>query len=351
MSLARHRRRSLRATAAALVVLFGAAIGAVGVAFASPEGSAGDAGAVQSEARATVILDESGCLSVSQPELRRLAGIELGPLLVPPPSQTEPEEALDVARLTLICDATRAVIRVRSRASGASARAADVRTIEREVSLADFPADAVARGLTLASIELLATLETTVRAKLTGDRAPAAPPTQASPAASSLSIAVVGLRREFFGGVGLGAWGGRVDLLRDSGRLRITGDLEVDVSGTTPSALGDARALLGSVAGFAGGRFAPARNVVLSLSAGARGGVARLQGVPLGDAGAVGSTIWRPWWGPALSARATVGGARLAALASIELGITASGAEALSGTATVLAVRGAWLTAAAGAEF
>ena len=351
MSLARHRRRSPRATAAALVVLLGATSGAVAVVFAAPEARAADAGAV--EARATVILDESGCRSVSQPELRRLAGIELGPLLMPPASQTELEEgALDVARLTLLCDATRAVIRVRSRASGSSPRGGDARTIEREVSLADFlPADAVARGLTLAAIELLATLETTVRAKVSGDRALAAPPTVATPAASSFSIAVAGLRREFFGGVGLGAWGGRVELVRDGGRLRITGDLEVDASGATPSALGDARALLGSAAGFAGGRFAPARNVVLSISAGARGGVARLQGLPLAAAGAVGSTIWRPWWGPALSARATVGGARLAALASIELGVTASGAEALSGTATVLAVRGAWLTAAVGVQF
>ena len=321
----------------------------MGVAFAAPEGRATAAGAV--EARATVILDESGCRSVWQPELRRLVGIELGPLLAPPALPTEQEGPLAGARLTLICDATRAVIRVRARTSGSSARVGDERTIEREVSLADFPPDAVARGLTLTSIELLATLETTVRAKVTGDPAPAAPPTLATPPASAYSIAVVGLRRGFAGGVGLGAWGGRVDLVRDGGRLRLTGDLEVAASGTTAAALGDARALLGSAAGFAGRRFAPTRNVVVSLSAGARVGVARLQGVPLAEAGAVGSTVWRPWWGPATSARATIGGARLAALASIELGVAASGAEALSGTVTVLAVRGAWLTAAVGVQF
>jgi hypothetical protein len=212
----------------------------------------------------------------------------------------------------------------------------------------------VARGLTLAAIELLATLETTVREKVGAEPAATvspAPPPMPPAERASFSTAVVAVRREFLGSAGLGAWGGRVDLLRDEGRWRISADVEVDAADAAVSMLGDARAVLGSVAGFAGARFAPARTVVLSLAAGARGGLVRMRGVPVIEGGAVGATIWRPWWGPALSTRARVGSDLLAASASLELGVTAAGAEALSGTETILAVRGPWLTAALGLEF
>lgn len=335
-------RRSWYAITAALVLVRGT------LAYASAEAEPVDVR--PQEGRATVTLDESGCRSVSRPELRRLVGIELGSLLVPAALDPDAADPLDVARLSLICDETRAVIRVRARSSASAARLAEPRTIEREVNLADFPEDAVARGLTLAAIELLATLETTVREKVGGEPPATVPPTPPGDRAS-FSTAVVVVRREFLGAAGLGAWGGRVDVLRDQGRWRIAGDVEGDASGSAVSLLGAARAVLGSVAGFAGARFAPASNVVLSLAAGARGGVTRMRGVPVVEGGATGATIWRPWWGPALSTRARVGGAGLAASASLELGVTAAGAEALSGTDTVLAVRGPWLTAALGLEF
>jgi hypothetical protein len=329
-----------RATGAALAVWLGAAGASVSAASAS---AASELKGPAVEDRPTVVLDETGCTSVPRSELRRLIGLELGTLLATPAMESAAGEASsNAARLTLSCDATRAVIRVRARRS--LERAEDAWTLERTVSLADFPGDAAARGLALASIELLATMETTVRAKIAGSR-----PTPGR--AASVSLAVVGLRRQFLGGAGLGAWGGRFELMRDGERLRLAGDLEVAATGTTSSALGEARALLASVAGFVGARFAPTGNVTLALAAGARVGLARLQGSPAVETGAVGSTVWRPWWGPVLSARATVGGPRLAGLASLELGVTALGAEALAATTTVLAAQGVWWTSAVGVEF
>jgi len=153
------------------------------------------------------------------------------------------------------------------------------------------------------------------------------------------------------GATGLGAWGGRLDVLRDRRRLRLHADFEAAATGRTTTSLGHARALLGSLGAFAGARFAPSAPFAWSFAAGMRFGVARLDGVPdvLNDA--VGSAAWRPWGGPALSARASVGGPRLAAVVSLEVGYTALGAEALAASTTVLALRGPWLTIAAGAAF
>jgi len=294
-----------------------------------------------------VALDSSGCPAVSEGELRRLVALELGDLLAPASTPAtsapmgRPSPARNGLALTVACGGGQATLR---------AHTADrAQALQRTINLVDFPAGAAPRGLALAGIELLATLDASVRERVGESRPPPATPA----ARASVSLALVGLRRQFMGAAGLGAWGGRLDVIVDRRRLRLDGDLEAAATGTTETivGLGQARALLGSVGAFAGARFAPAAHLTCSLAAGARFGVARLDGVPDTGSGAVGSAAWRPWGGLALSARGTVGGPRLSGVVSLEIGYTALGAEALAATMTVLALRGPWLTVAAGAAF
>jgi len=295
--------------------------------------------------RSRVVLDSSACLSVSMSELRRLVALELGDLLAPDPAlaprvpNQTPSPTRNEVALAVTCAGDQATLRAHT-ADGA-------RALQRAIDLGDFSEGAAPRGLALAGIELLATLDASVRERV-GESRP--PPAALSPSTVH-SMALVGVRRQFMGAAGLGAWGGRVDGLRDRGRLRLHADLEVAATGRTSTSLGQARALLGSVGAFAGARFAPSAHLNWSVTAGARFGVARLEGVPDAQNDAVGSAAWRPWGGPALSARGTVGGPRLAAVVSLEVGYTALGAEALAATTTVLALRGPWLTIAAGAAF
>lgn len=329
------------------------------------------AAAAVGEGPTRVEIDAIECPSVSAAELRRIVDIELGE---PPLSSTAPARssaasgaAGDPALVRVSCGDAGAVVRVRTAGKVA----------ERPLLLQAFPGDAAPRALALAGIELLATLNATVRERIEATRTTARPPsglaaattaTTATPAASraapsrtpgpsslsappSISFGAAAVRREFMRPAGLGGWGGRLDLVRDAGqRLRLLGDLEL-VRTSHPSDLGDAQAFLISAAVFAGARAVPAAHVVWSIALGARAGLARLSGTAAPDLGAIASSVWRPWWGPAVSARATLGGTRVAGMASLELGLTARSAEALAGTTTVLALGGPWLSAAAGVQF
>jgi len=110
------------------------------------------------------------------------------------------------------------------------------------------------------------------------------------------------------------------------------------------------RAVLLSLGGLWGVRAARGR-VAGSLSGGARLGIARLEGTPAGGPGVTGASAMRPWWGPMLSARGALGLGAVSLVLSLEVGITARGAEGLAGGATVLAIDGAWLTIGAGLRF
>jgi len=105
-----------------------------------------------------------------------------------------------------------------------------------------------------------------------------------------------------------------------------------------------------SLGGLWGVRAARGR-VAGSLSGGARLGIARLEGTPAGGPGVTGASAMRPWWGPMLSARGALGLGAVSLVLSLEVGITARGAEGLAGGATVLAIDGAWLTIGAGLRF
>lgn len=289
-----------------------------------------------------VLLDTSACLSVSAGELRRLVGLELGDLLAPPPPTGAPAPSPTRNRLALAiaCIGERATLQARA--------AGKADALERTINLTDFPEGAAPRGLALAGIELLAALDAGVRERIGESGAPAAGSAASAP---TISMGILGLRRQFMGPAGLGAWGGRLELVRDRARGRLAVDLDAAATGSSATSLGTAHAFLGSAGAFAGARFTPSAIFTWSLAMGARLGLARLDGVPDTANGAVGNAYWRPWGGPALSARGALGRPRLSAIISLELGYTALGAEALAATTTVLALRGPWLTAAAGAAF
>jgi hypothetical protein len=322
------------------------------------------AAAAVGEGPTRVEIDATRCPSVSAAEIRRIVDIELGQ---PPPPAAElarPSAATsaagDTALLSVICADAGTVVRVRA--------AGKAETAERPLPLQAFPGDAAPRALALAGIELLATMDATVRDRIEAARTTARPPpglatpttptsrnvvsrTPVSSSPPSISFGAAIVRREFLRTAGLGGWGGRFDLVRDAGqRLRLLGDLEV-VRASHPSDLGDAQAFLISAGVFAAARAVPATHVLWSIALGARAGLARLSGAPAQDSGAVASSVWRPWWGPAVSARVTLGDARLAGMASLEIGLTARSAEALAGTTTVLVLGGPWLSAAAGVQF
>jgi hypothetical protein len=178
----------------------------------------------------------------------------------------------------------------------------------------------------------------------------AAPPPPAAVSGGSLRIGVSAVRRDFFSAGGLGAWGGRLDVDRNAGDWWIlTGDVE-GAFGRASARLGEVSAMLVSLGGFWGVRGARGR-AAGSLSIGARGGLAILEGTPANDEAARGARVTRPWWGPAVRARGSLGLGALALVASIEAGVTARGAEGHSDDATILAVSGAWLAGAAGLAF
>jgi hypothetical protein len=290
--------------------------------------------AAHQPARGSVLLDVNFCPDAPEAAIRRIMAIEIGDLLLEPGAAPPG----DVDRLSVRC------------AGGSSAwiqaRAAAGAPIERTLRVTDFPGDAAPRALALAGIEMLAALSPAVRERIQIRDAPAAP----TRAGGRMALSASAVRRDFFATGGFGGWGGRLDLDRPFGARSVaTVDLEVD-GGRQSIALGDAGALLVSLGGFWGLRAAGTR-VMGSLSVGARVGLARLEGTPAGDSGAVGGRALRPWWGPAIGARGVLGRGSIGLVVSVETGIVARGAQGLAGGATVLSVDGAWVTAGAGLRF
>jgi hypothetical protein len=205
----------------------------------------------------------------------------------------------------------------------------------------------------LAGIEMLAALSPAVRERVqVRQSAPAEPvaTTIAAGTGASVHLGVSAVRRDFLSAQGVGAWGVRFDIDRELGaRWSFGADLE-GAFGRRSTDVGEASAMLVSVGGFFGLRGAH-RRLTGGVSIGARGGLAMLAGTPADDSGIRGASVERPWWGPAVRARGAVDVGPLALVASLEAGVTARGAEGLSGQATALAVSGPWLAGAAGFWF
>ncbi len=284
-------------------------------------------------ARATVALDVDACGEVPELAVRQIVSIEIGDLLAPRGGEPPP-------------DGYRLVARCGSGAAHLEARAASrPDRLERTLRLDDFPGDAAPRALALAGIEMLAALDPAVRARVEAKP----PPVPAPAAAEGLALTVAGVHRRFFGEGGAVGWGGRFGVDRRFGSWILGADLEVDRASTTLDA-GETRAWLASLGAF-GGLAAASGRLAGSLSAGVRGGLAWLSGSPAPGSGTVGHGVTRPWFGPALAARAAVGGARVAVFVSLEVGWVVRGAQGLVGDATAIAIEGGWLTAGLGVRF
>ena len=295
------------------------------------------AAATAPAARGGVFLDVAACPEVPEPAIRRIVGIEIGDLLREPGSG----DPTGADRLAVRCADGSAWLQARG--------AAGSDPIDRTLRLADFPGDAAPRALALAGIEMLASLSPAVRARIQ-TRQSAAPPTPAAPAGGRTALSASAVRRDFFATNGFGGWGGRLDVERTFGaRWLASVDLEL-ASGQETVALGDAGALLVSLGGF-WGMHAASGLVAGSLAVGARVGMAHLSGTPAGGSGATGASALRPWWGPAIAARGALGRGAIGFVLSLETGLVARGAEALSGSTTALAVNGVWLTVGAGLRF
>ena len=115
-------------------------------------------------------------------------------------------------------------------------------------------------------------------------------------------------------------------------------------------ALGETRAWLASLGLFGGVVLGDGR-IGCALAAGARAGLARMSGEPAASSGVAGDSVTRPWLGPAVTARLSAGGARVAALLSVEGGWVVRGAQGLAGGTTAIAIEGGWVTVAAGVRF
>ena len=292
------------------------------------------AAATAPAARGGVFLDVAACPEVPEPAIRRIIGIEIGDLLREPASG----DPTDADRLAVRCADGSAWLQARG--------AAGSDPIDRTLRLADFPGDAAPRALALAGIEMLASLSPAVRERIQ-TRQSAAPP---APAGGRTALSASAVRRDFFATNGFGGWGGRLDVERTFGARGLASvDLEL-ASGQETVALGDAGALLVSLGGFWGMKAASGL-VAGSLAVGARVGMAHLTGTPAGGSGATGASALRPWGGPAIAARGALGHGAIGFVLSLETGLVARGAEALSGSTTALAVNGVWLMAGAGLRF
>jgi hypothetical protein len=298
------------------------------------------AAAAAQAARGTVTVDTAACPAVPEAAIRRIVGIEIGDLLAEPGAAPAGGN-----RLSMFCDGDGAA-RLEARGAGGDQR------MERAFRLADFPGDAAPRALALAGVEMLAALDPAVRERIQIRQAPTAPPGRAD-AADSLApvgITISAVRRDFLGDGSAGGWGGRVELDRGLvGPIVLGVDAEID-GARTAVALGEARALILSAGAFGGLRASGAR-FAGSLAAGARVGLASLEGTPSDGSGATGGRALRPWWGPALAARGWIRAGALAFIATLEAGMVVRGAHGLADGATILAVDGVWLAAGIGVRF
>jgi hypothetical protein len=294
-----------------------------------------------------VLLDVDGCGLAVAADTRRIVGIELGGLLLPPAAP--PEQRAGADHLNVSC------------AGGAAELAATGSTgtgaIRRTVGLVDLPGDVAARALALAGIEMLAALSPAVRARVEARAAdqPAVtvvaspPPPKVSPAPAT-RVSVLGVWRTFSSGGRLVGWGGRVDVERRvRGRWGLAADVEV-VGGGASSSLGEARGELASLGGRweAGARGAHWTGAV---GLGGRVGLARFVGTPTPGSGIVAGEVVRPWAGPAVSGRASLGGRSIGLALVAEAGYAIRGAQGLSGGDVLLAASGAWLALGLGVVF
>jgi len=290
--------------------------------------------------------------------VRAAVAVEVGDLLLERSGTAVEARTEANDRLSLACAGS--VVSIEAQAAFAKA------ALRRTIDLGAFPADAAARALALAGLETLAEVSPVVqrrlqeRARAGASRASAAAPVVEPPVASPPGIpapvamteprtlvAFAAVGRGFAGSHGATLWGGDVSLERAVGQ-RWNGAVDLDASvGRRTTALGriDIRAV--SLGAF--WELRARRSWFTGLvGVGGRAGLVNLSGRANDEALVAGESVVRPWAGPALRARVTVGRAMWVAIASAEAGVAARGAEGVANGDTAVALRGPWLAIGAG---
>ncbi len=295
-------------------------------------------------------LEIKACPKVPTESVRRILSIEIGDLLLAAADGMRAESD----RLTIRCAGDFAWVQAAGQAGSAS--------FEQIVSLDEFPGDAAPRALALAGLELLATLSSTVRARM-ASKHNASPPlttsvvgtSETGPASAGSTrethIGLAGTWRWFPAAHGPSAWGGQVQARSMVGRMwQLAADAEVAGARNQVASIGETSALLLSCAASAsvhGGR----GTIRTTLGLGGRFGFARLAGDSADPANITGATVWHPWGGPMVTAGALGRFGRFALGLSAEVGRSLSEANGLAGGVTAIAVRGSWVALSLGGDF
>lgn len=297
-----------------------------------------------------VQLEVNGCPDVSTAAVRRVLGIELGDLLL----DAAAGEARDAGRLSIRCAGDFAFLE----ATGTAGEPAT----ERILRLDDFPGDAAPRALALIGVELLAAHSAAVRQRIER-RAVGAPPPPVEPFAGTPSalplpaarrewrIGVAGLWQTFAGRDGAAGFGGRAQASATALRICLaSADLELVTDRQVVSGVGQATAWLLS-SGVTFGLFADRHGWRVAGALGGRIGLVRESGSSADPARIASATFVRPWAGPILSASLSRALGPVALRLSSEAGWSLLSIDETAAGSTAIAVHGAWLALAAGADF
>jgi hypothetical protein len=291
-------------------------------------------------------LDAGACPPGVEAEVRRILSVETGPLLL---EAGQPVPA-DGDHVRVICREKDATIEARGAGEGDP--------VTRTLRLDAFPGDAAPRAVALAAIEALAALNRQRAqaaqagpARVTTADAPStlaqatAPAYRPPPASIAISLSLV--RRVFVVSHGLSLWSGAVDIQRNVGSRWAVGlNLELGaVDDTSAGSLGHAHGIVTSAAAFFGPRY-DRTPLSGALAVGGRLGVASLSGSP--SLAATGTTVVRPWSGPALAAYGVLGKKRVQLRVNLEIGVALLGTEGLAGGASVLSISGGWIALSVG---
>lgn|GEM_PF-2198114 len=302
------------------------------------------------------VLAITDCPKALAQDVRRLVGIEVGDLLRESIAGGSPRGDT----LTIRCAGNFAQIE----ASGGAERA----PLEKHFDLHDFPGDAAPRALALASLELMAARNSTVRERMDGNRTQPPPPTPTTanpPAPTALpassgsqprvapgTVARLGLAavwRTFPAPRGPSSWGGQIQASAVHGRLW-RGAADVDWStGQKTVNLGQTRATLLTF----GANFGVQRrhgNFEMGLGLGGRLGAVRLSGTSAAPARISASTVWRPWGGPMGSAHMSASFGQFTFTTVAEAGVPLLKPEGQAGSSVAIALDGPWAAIAVGAS-
>ena len=292
--------------------------------------------------------------------VRRFIGIEVGDLLY---GETEGVPA-ETDSLTIRCADDFAWIE--------AAGATEIAPLEKLLHLGDFPGDAAARALALASLELMAARSATVRERIDSKRnsqPPAAtppsttPPPVATPRTAALEpspksavfvretrIGMAGSWRTFPSQHGPSVWGGQVQTSTTVRRIwQLAADGDIARSPNKMVNLGEVSALLLSCGATFGVRTSGDK-FGTGVGLGGRIGVARLSGTSADPANVSAATVWHPWGGPMAAASVFGGFGRVALTLIAEAGHALLEPEGKAGGVTVISLRGPWAAIYLGAS-